>query len=147
LGDEEVHRNPGIEVAVSDNESINDALIECVKACGGSKVVGMELWPSKGMEPAQRYLLDCLNTERPAKLSPEEVLHIFRMARERGCHAGMQYMAAFLSYSMPTPVEPKDEAGELQRQFIEATHALARMAERIERLQQQGQTSPLRAAA
>lgn len=136
-----------IEAAMSGNESINDALIECVKACGGSKVVGPELWPSKGLEPAQRYLLDCLNPERPAKLSPCEVLYVMRMARDKGCHAGMHYVAAFLSYSMPVPVEPRDEAAELQRQFIEMGKTMVKVAERIERLGVQPAPTLVRHAA
>ncbi len=118
------------------NESFNDALIECVKACGGSKAVGLELWPAKGMEAAQRQLLACLNPDRSEKLSPDEALHVMRLARAKGCHAGMAHLAAELGYAEPSPVEPKDAAAELKRQFIESTRALAAMAARIERLEQ-----------
>lgn len=135
-----------IEAAVSEHESLNDALIECVKACGGSKAVGVALWPAKGVEAAQRSLLACLNPDRSEKLSPDETLLVMRMARDRGCHAGMQYAAFFLSYTMPVPVEPKDEAAELQRQFIESTKRLAQMADRIEKLHQPA-AQHLRAAA
>lgn len=120
------------------HESINDALIECVKACGGSKVVGLALWPAKGVEAAQRTLLACLNPDRQEKLGPDEVLHILRMARERGCHVGMQYIAASLGYAEPVPVDPKDELAELLRQSIEATRETHRRQERIERLLQKG---------
>lgn len=115
-------------------ESMNDALIECIKACGGSKQVGPVLWPEKTPDQAQRLLLDCLNEDRPNKLAPDQVLHVMRLARAKGCHAGMQYMADALGYSMPAPVEPRDEAAELQRQFIERSAELMKMAERIQRL-------------
>src|SRR6185312_11398155 len=92
------------------------------------------MWPTKGVEAAQRHLLNCLNAERPEKLSPEEALHIMRLARERGCHAGMQHVAHELSYSMPAPVDPPDEIAELQRQYIEAAKAMVKVAERIEKL-------------
>lgn len=115
-------------------ETINDALVECVKACGGSKVVGILLWPSKGVEVAQRHLLSCLNPDRNEKLGPDEVLHILRLARQRGCHVGMQFLATELSYAEPQPVEPRDEADQLRREFIESTRVLAKMAERIEKL-------------
>lgn len=118
------------------NESLNDALIECVKACGGSKVAGLALWPAKGVEAAQRTLLACLNPDRQEKLGPDEVLHILRMARERGCHVGMQYIAASLGYAEPVPVDPKDELAELLRQSIEANRQTQRLQERIERLMQ-----------
>lgn len=116
-------------------DSMNDALIECVKACGGSKVVGPKLWPEKTMDAAQRALLDCLNPERPAHLTPEQMVLVLRWSRERGHHAGMQFLCAALSYAEPQPIEPRDEADELRRQFIAATAELSRMAERIQALE------------
>lgn len=117
-------------------ETINDALIECVKALGGSKQVGPRIWPEKTPEGAQRLLLDCLNPDRPQHLTPEQVQFVLGLARAVGCHAGMQFLAASLSYAEPTPVEPEDERVQLQREFIEATKALAAMAQRIEMLNQ-----------
>lgn len=119
-------------------ETLNEALIECVKACGGSKQVGPALWPEKAPDAAQRTLLDALNNDRPAKLSPEQAMLIFRLARAKGCHIGMQFMAADLGYTMPTPVEPKDEMAELQRQFIEAQKSMQDMLTRMERVQRMG---------
>lgn len=115
-------------------ESINDALVECVKACGGSKVVGVALWPSKGVEAAQRQLLACLNPDRAEKLGPEESMLIARMAREKGCHAYIEQIAAELSYSMPTPIEPHDELGELLRLYLARREADAKHDGRLERL-------------
>lgn len=114
-------------------ESFNDALVVCVKACGGTKQVGALLWPEKAPDAAQRALLDCLNEDRPAKLSPEQVLLILRLARSKGCHDGMEFITAELGYSPPVPVEPRDEIAELQRQFIEAVRAQTELAQRIER--------------
>lgn len=115
-------------------ESINDALIECVKACGGSKAVGVALWPAKGVEAAQRQLLACLNPERNEKLGPDEVLLLLRLARDKGCHAGMQFLATTLSYAEPVPVEPKDEADELRRQVLAMGQSLQKALSRIEQL-------------
>lgn len=121
-------------------ESWNDALIECVKACGGSKSVGVALWPAKGVEAAQRQLLACLNPERNEKLGPDEVLHLLRLARERGCHAGMQYLAEALSYAEPVPIEPKDEADELRRQLLEMGRDLQSKLSRLEQLEKPATT-------
>lgn len=119
-------------------ETINDALIECVKALGGSKSAGVALWPAKGVEAAQRHLLACLNPDRAEKLGPDEVLHVLRLARERGCHAGMQYLAAALSYAEPMPVEPRDEADELRRQVLAMGHELQRALSRLDQLERPG---------
>ena len=115
-------------------ETITEALVACVKACGGSKAVGPKLWPEKEAFAAQRYLLDCLNEDRPQQLSPEHVMLILRMAREKGCHIGMQFLAESLSYAEPVPIQPQDESDDLKRQFIGAVETLGKMAQRIEQL-------------
>ena len=116
-------------------ESFNDALIECVKAAGGSKVVGSKLWPEKMADAAQRHLLNCLQDGRAEHLKPDQVLFILRLARDAGCHTGMHFLAHELSYSQPEPVTPRDEVAELQRQFLEASRAMQAMAARMEQLQ------------
>lgn len=114
-------------------ESLNDALIGCITAAGGSKQVGPLLWPEKAPDAAQRMLLDCMNEDRPAKLSPEQVLLVLRLARSKGHHGGINFIAADLGYGTPVPIEPKDEAAELMRQYIEAAAEMKRTAERMER--------------
>lgn len=116
-------------------ESLDDALIVCVRAAGGSKVVGSKLWPAKLVDAAQRHLLNCLKDGRAEHLKPEEVMLIFRMAREAGCHTGMAFMAHSLGYAAPQPVEPRDEVAQLQREFIAASRAIQQLAGRIEQLQ------------
>ena len=115
--------------------SFNDALVAAVKALGGSKVVGALLWPEKAPDAAQRLLLDCLNDDRPAHLTPDHVLLILRMARQAGHHGAVSWLLAELGYAAPVPVDPVDALGELQREFIAATRQMAVMANRIERMQ------------
>lgn len=116
------------------HDTVNQALHDCVMACGGFKAVGHLLWPEKPVDQAGRLLNDCLAEGRRERLSPEQVLLVLRLARERGCHAGMNFIARDAGYADPQPLEPEDERAKLQREFIEATHALARMAAQIERL-------------
>lgn len=119
---------------MSEIETFNDALVECVKAAGGSKKVGPLLFPEKPVDQAQRLLLACLNEERPEKLSPDQALLIMRVARKEGCPVGIEFMCGHLSYSQPMPIEPRDEIAELQHQFIEAAAAMRKISERIEQL-------------
>lgn len=114
-------------------DTLNDALIACIKAAGGSKQVGPLLWPEKAPDTAQRMLLDCLNEDRPAKLSPDQVLLVLRLARARGFHDGMNFIAADLGYGTPVPVEPRDEVADLMRAFNESVAKQAALAERIEK--------------
>lgn len=115
------------------HESLNEALIESVKAAGGSKQVGPLLWPEKTPDAAQRLLLDCLNDDRPAKLSPEQVLLVLRLARAKGHHEGIAFMLGDLGYAPPVPIDPRDEAAELQRQFVGVMGKAEELVSRMER--------------
>lgn len=114
-------------------ESLNQALIACVTTCGGSKQVGPLLWPEKSPDAAQRMLLDCLNDDRPAKLSPEQVMFVLRTARSKGCHTGMEFICADLGYTTPSTIEPRDEVAELMRAFNESVAFQSLIAARIEK--------------
>lgn len=116
------------------HESLADALRDCIAACGGTKVVGKILWAEKDPDVAGRLLSDCLNESKREKLSPEQVLLVLEMARAKGCHVGMNFIARKLGYADPVPIEPEDERAKLQRVFIESTRDLARIADRIEQL-------------
>lgn len=120
-----------------DFECLTDALIDCVKAAGGSKVVGHRVWPEKTVDAAQRHLLNCLNEGKAERLTPDQVLFIARLAREKGCHSYMAHVAQTLSYSEPQPVEPRDEADELRRQVLAMGAQLQQALARIEVLDQQ----------
>jgi hypothetical protein len=115
-------------------ESLNDALIECVKACGGSKKVGHTLWPGKTVDAAQRHLLACLNEDKPERLCPDDLLHLLRLARAVGCHSGVEYIAEALGYAKPQPIEPKDELGDLLRQYLQQRDQDKNRDERLQRL-------------
>ena len=116
-------------------DRLNDALVSCIKACGGSKAVAPLLWPEKTPEAAQRLLLDCMNDDRPAHLSNEAMLMVLRMAHGRGCHHGMAYLCERTGYAQPVPITPVDEAAELQRDFVAATEVMAVLVAKMERLQ------------
>jgi len=122
-------------------EDIYDALRAAVQAAGGAKVVGPKLWPSKPVPEAQRALLDALNRDRERKLDPEEQLAVLRMSRDAGFHGGVRFICEHLGYTMPQPIDPKDELAELQRRFIEAAGDVRAIGDRIERLTK----SPLQA--
>jgi len=116
-------------------ETINEALIACVKASGGSKTVGAALWPEMAPDHAQRKLLSALDEARPEKLCPAQVLFVLKLARARGFHDGVAHILESLSYAPTTPIEPKDEAADLMRQVLESQRQLAAQMERLAALQ------------
>jgi hypothetical protein len=125
-------------------ESLNDALVEAVKACGGSKRVGVALWPTRGVEGAQRHLLACLNPDRNERLSPDDVMLLERQARDRGCHVIAEYRNAVLSYAPPVAIQPRDEADQLRREAVESMRRLQATLARIETLEAVANASEVR---
>ncbi len=115
------------------HEDIYDAIRTAVQALGGAKKVGAMLWPDKMPDKAGEWLNSCLNQSRPEKLDPEQVLFIARAARQVGCHVVADYFASDCGYQF-TPIEPKDEVAELQRQYIEAAKTIHALTSRIEKI-------------
>lgn len=113
------------------HESLADALKEVISVAGGTKSVAGKLWPEKTPDAAQRTLLDCLNENRPEKLSPEQVLFLMRLGREIGCHAAINYITRDAGYSDPQPIEPEDEKAKLMRDFIAAQKAMSAITDRL----------------
>lgn len=114
------------------HEDVNDALRAAVKACGGTKAVSARLWPEKTLHDAQSYLNDCLNSARPAKLSPEQVLLLLKWSREVGFHGAVSYICNEAGYASPIPVEPEDEYARLQREYVNAVKMLALLTPKLE---------------
>lgn len=118
---------------MSKFESLNDALIDAVKALGGSKQVGYKLWPEKSVDAAQRHLLACLNEDKPERLTPDHLMMLLRLARGVGHHESLAFILDELGYAPTQPIEPRDEAAELQRQFMESVRLQAAIVERMEK--------------
>lgn len=115
-------------------ESVHDAIRELVRVLGGAKPVGNLLWPGKSMQDAATRLLNCLDHNRPEKLSPEDLVLLLKKGREAGCHVVMGYLNEQCGYTAPVPVDPTDELAELQRRYIDSVAEQKRIADRMERL-------------
>lgn len=118
---------------MGEDDTINTALIDAVKALGGSKAVAHKLWPEKGVDAAQRHLLACLNEDKPERLSPDHLMLLLRMARDKGHHSAFAQMCSLLGYAEPQPINPKDELTELLREYLESKKTENEKATRIER--------------
>lgn len=127
-------------------EDLNDALREAVRVCGGMKVVGAQLWPEKTPEAAGRLLSDCLNPHRAERLTPDHLLLVLRLARGRGFHRAMAFIAESIGYQAQ-PIEPEDERAQLQRLFSESVRQQGEILRRMEKLSALGGTATLTRAA
>lgn len=117
------------------HEDVYEALRVDVSAIGGAKRVGSMLWPEKTADKAGEHLNNCLNTARPEKLDPEQVILIKREAKKVGSFAAVFFECGEVGLSHPTPIEPEDEHAILQREFITATKHMDTIMKRFERLQ------------
>lgn len=116
------------------HDSLVDALREVVTALGGIKAVAPRMRPAKTHDAACTWLKDCLNHDRREKFDDSDIVWLLREGRRVGCHAAMSYLAAESGYAAPQPVEPADEAAELQRAFIDSVRAQQKMLDRLGQL-------------
>lgn len=114
-------------------DSPEQAMGALVAQLGGAKKVGHALFPDKSVDAAGRYLHDCLNVDRPEKLTLSQWLLILRMAREAGFHGGMQWLAAEAGYDA-IPVSPREEADRLTLVIEQSTKTLSAALATMERL-------------
>jgi len=117
------------------HDAFEDALKEVIHACGGPKAIGREMRPELPVEQAAGWVRDCLNPEKRDKFSMQQVLFILRRGREVGAHAAMHFLARDAGYSDPSPLDPEDEVVRMQREFVEATKQLSRLADCIAKIQ------------
>jgi hypothetical protein len=116
-------------------ESFDDALVEAIRSLGGSKKVGVELWPTMDIGAAQRKLIACMSESRPEKLSTDEVMFIMRRARDAGCHVVIEWMCAELGYSRPAPIAREDARERIQLEVLAATKTLTAALAQLQRLE------------
>src|SRR5688572_11959527 len=111
------------------HDNFNDALANAVKALGRGKIepVALELWgPAK--PNAGRYLADCLNPERDAKLSIQELVTLLQWAREKGIHWAMHALCEEVGYGEPAIVARKTPEQQLAEQMARAANDYLRLA-------------------
>ena len=112
-------------------EDIYQALSDCVRALGTTKEVAYMIWPDKNQE---NYLRDCLDRSRNQKLDPEQIIFILKLAKEKGCHTGMNFINATCDYELPKPVNKKEKRAELQQEFIKAVKSLGELGSQLDNL-------------
>jgi hypothetical protein len=113
------------------HENLGELLRSLVNALGGPKKVGARLQPQKDEDSARRYLLDCLNPDRPQDIGAEGLFTLLRWGREKGEHFAINWICDQLGYTRPSPIEPEDQRAELQRQFLSGVERLEQLARRL----------------
>ncbi|HEY1772467.1 MAG TPA: hypothetical protein VGH91_04665 [Gammaproteobacteria bacterium] len=121
------------------HEDIYEAIRTDVMALGGTKKVGVMLWPEKSADKAGELLANCLNRTRSEKLDPEQVLFIVCEARRIGGYAIATFQNERANFKAPEPIEPEDERARLYRQVVGAAEIFKDAMARLERLPQANQ--------
>lgn len=114
-------------------ESIEEAVAEVARVCGGRKALASAMWPALPVREAHNRFDACLNPERREQFHPADLLFIAKRGRESNCHSLMLFLARETGYADPMPLEPEDERAKLQREFVQAQKAMAQLAARMER--------------
>lgn len=110
------------------------ALRACIEALGGAKKVGASLFPDKTMENARDYLLACVNPDRQEKLSPSQIIFIFRAAKAAGFHAGFGWWAREAEYDI-RPITHAEEVDRLTTVIEQSSKTFASAVASLERIQ------------
>ena len=114
-------------------EGAEDALRAAVGHLGGAKQVGALLWPDKVPEQAARILLDCLNSGRPEKLDLTQIMLIFRLAKEKGCHSPFAWFCGEIGYESK-PITRAEEVDRLTSVVENSSKTLAAAVAALERM-------------
>lgn len=115
-------------------ETVYDALKGIVAALGGAKTVGARLWPAKSVDDARKLLLDCLNPDRPEKLDAEQLVMLFRLAREADFHVAKHWLDAETGYQPSLPADPGDEQAKQVAAIENAAQQLQRAMAMLEKI-------------
>lgn len=115
------------------HEDIYEALRTDILALGGTKKVGLLLWPEKKLK-AGDHLNNCLNSTRNEKLDAEQILLIKSEAKKAGSFATVFFECDEIGMTRPSPIEPEDQKAALQREFISTVEGLNTLAGKLEKL-------------
>lgn len=115
-------------------EGPEDALRAAVQTLGGAKKVGAMLWPDKGVDNASRLLLDCINPSRAEKLEMSQIMRIFSLAKDAGCHGPFTWFAGEIGYDTK-PITKAEEVDRLTTVVEQSTKTLAAALSALERIQ------------
>lgn len=110
------------------------ALEAAVMACGGTKKVGLMLWPDKTLDASGRLVSDCLNANCDRKFDLSQIMLILRTAKDAGCHAPFQWIAGEIGYEAK-PVTKAEELDRMTTVIEKASKELAHAIATMERLQ------------
>ena len=130
-------------------ETIYDALRAIVaQQLGGPKTVGARLWPGKSVDDARMLLLNCLNPDRHEKLDPEQVVLLFRLAREADFHIAKHWLDAETGYEASAPLNLETAEARQLDVLEHAAHELQRALSQLERIRaERASIKPLRPVA
>lgn len=119
------------------HETLADALKDVIGAIGGPKAVALALKPDLPERSRHNWLLDCLNPDRDARFTPDQVLWLLREGRKANCHLAMQFIAAQCGYAEPVPLDPRVQEDRIAEELHALGTGLKSALEKLERLEAQ----------
>ena len=117
-------------------DSPEDALKAVIQQLGGIKRVGPLLFPDKSVDAAARYMLDCVNHDRPEKLAISQIMMLLRLAHAAGYHTAYAWLSGEIGYDIK-PITKAEEVDRLTSVVEQSTKTLTMALATLERLQRQ----------
>ena len=112
-------------------DSAEAATRHAIEASGKTlKEVAVALWPDKTNDAARTLLANCLNENRPERLTADQ--HAF-IAAFCGRFDWLYYLCHKCSHSRPEPIAPEDQRARLQREFINSVDRLEIIRQQLAR--------------
>lgn len=127
-------------------ESPEEAVRAAIQALGGAKKVGVMLWPDKSVDNAARLLLDCVNSSRAEKLELTQIMLVFSMAKDVGCHAPFAWFCAEVGYDAK-PINKTEEVDRLTSMIESTSKILAESLAKLESIRTRQVPRSIREAA
>jgi hypothetical protein len=93
-------------------------------------------------DAAGRWLGDALNPDKADVLSAKQLVVIAKIGHQHGVHTTAAQFNFETGYAEPLPIEPKDEAAQLEKEFIRSIDRAGELVGRLEKLRD---TAPLKA--
>lgn len=115
-------------------DTLTDAVMALIDACGGPKKVGAELRPDLDAESAGEWLFKALSPKRREVLSAEQLIKLLAVGRHHGCHVLMGFIAQQACYVRPEPIQLEHAVADATARMNDLQERMVREMDRLQRL-------------
>jgi hypothetical protein len=117
------------------HETVDDAIREDIRVCGGFKAIGHTLQPKKSPDDAATWLRNATNPNQNEGIDQHELMVILKRAAENRSSAFLDFLGQQFGFRVEW-IDPEDEAAQIRREVRDQLKAVNQRMERLERAEQ-----------